>query len=339
MTWLEPVRSAEWGFRNKAKMVVAGSVDAPTLGILDGAGAGVDLQGCPLYPPAIAASFAPLAEFITLAGLVPYDIASRRGELKFVLVTGNDAGELMVRFVVRSTESLPRIRKYLPRLQEALPRLVVATVNLLPVHRAVTEGEEEIPLTLTEQLPMTVNGIPLALRPQSFFQTNTEVAAALYRQAAQWIASARPTSVWDLYCGVGGFALHALAAGREVTGIELSEQAAVAARETAAQLAARGTPGAAQARFIAADATEFALAGGSRPDLVVVNPPRRGIGARLALWLEASGVETVIYSSCNTESFARDLATMPSFAVEEARVLDMFPHTPHYELAALLRRR
>lgn len=337
--WLEPVRSAQAGFRNKAKMVVGGSVDSPSLGILDAKNAGVDLRACPLYPSAIAAAFAPLAEFITVARLVPYDVAARRGELKFVLVTGNERGELMVRFVLRSTESLARIRKHVPALRAAVPALAVASVNLLPEHRAATEGDVEIALTELQELPMPVNGIPLALRPQSFFQTNTEVAAALYRQAATWLDAARPRSLWDVYCGVGGFALHALAPGREVVGIEVSEQATRGAQAAAATLAAQGVAGAEGARFVAADATSFALAQPAAPDAVVVNPPRRGIGAELAGWVEGSGVETVVYSSCNTESLARDLAAMPSYAVAEARVLDMFPHTPHYELAALLRRR
>jgi 23S rRNA (uracil747-C5)-methyltransferase len=314
-------------------------MDAPTLGILDGAGAGVDLQNCPLYPPAIANSFAPLVRFITRARLMPYDVPSRRGELKFVLVTGNDAGELMVRFVLRSTESVARIRKHVPSLLTEVPGLVVATANLLPEHRAVTEGAEEIILTDAGHLPMPVNGVPLALRPQSFFQTNTAVAAALYSQAREWVDAAAPRALWDLYCGVGGFALHALADGRHVTGIESSEQATSAAAATAAHLASIGVPGAEGARFITADATAFALEADAPPDAVVVNPPRRGIGGDLARWLNSSAVETVIYSSCNTESLARDLQNMPSFYVAEARVLDMFPHTPHYELAALLKRR
>jgi 23S rRNA (uracil747-C5)-methyltransferase len=320
-------------------MVVGGSADAPTLGILDARGTGVDLQDCPLYPLAIAASFGPLARFVSVAGLVPYDVATRRGELKLILVTGNEAGELMVRFVLRSTEALARIRKHVPSLQAELPGLAVASVNILPEHRAVTEGETEILLTERETLPMPVNGIPLSLRPQSFFQTNTAVAAELYRQAAAWIDGAGPRSVWDLYCGVGGFALHALAPGRAVTGVELSGEATRAAQRTAATLASQGVEGADGARFLEDDATAFALAQPAPPDVVVVNPPRRGIGPALAAWLEGSGVDTVVYSSCNTESFARDLAAMPAYRVAEARVLDMFPHTPHYELAALLRRR
>src|SRR5690606_27753718 len=128
--WLPTVPSAEQGFRNKAKMVVSGSVEEPVLGIVDRAGTPVDLADCPLYPASVAAAFAPLARFVGLARLTPYDVPRRRGELKFLLVTGAPTGELMVRFVLRSTEALARIRKHLPTLREWLPQLRVASVNL-----------------------------------------------------------------------------------------------------------------------------------------------------------------------------------------------------------------
>ena len=336
--WLPPRRSAEQGFRTKAKMIVAGTAASPTLGILAPDGTGVDLQECGLYPEPLAAAFAPLAEFASRATLEPYDVPGRRGELKSIIVTVSPDGMLMVRFVMRSTESLARIRKHLPWLLAQVPTVVVASVNLLPEHKAVSEGEQEILLTEADTLTMRVNDIPLALRPQGFFQTNTDVAASLYRQVARWVEAAAPANVWDLYCGVGGFALHVLADGRAVTGIELSEQAVQSATGTARELAASGVAGAAGVRFITADAGEFARSQAASPELVIVNPPRRGIGADLATWLEDSDVRTVVYSSCNSESLARDLAAMPSLRPVQARVLDMFPHTDHYEVAVLLER-
>jgi 23S rRNA (uracil747-C5)-methyltransferase len=331
IAWHAPVVGPERGFRTKAKMVVGGSVSGPTLGILSPDGAGVDLAECPLYPPQLTMAFAPLTAFITRAAIEPYSVPERRGELKNVLITVAPSGELMVRFVLRSTESLARIRKHLPWLQAQLPQLAVASVNLLPEHRAVVEGEREILLTEAESLTMAVNGIDLHLKPQSFFQTNTDVATALYRQAAEWVDAAAPASVWDLYCGVGGFALHVTAPARRVIGVEVSEAAVQSAQRSALALGADAT-------FIASDATAWALAQPGPPDLVVVNPPRRGIGEALADWLEASGVRTVVYSSCNSESLAKDLARMPSLRPVEGRVLDMFPHTEHYEVAVLLER-
>lgn len=332
LVWLPPVTGPQERFRNKAKLVVGGTVDAPTLGILDGAGRGVDLRDCGLYEPAISDVLEPLARWIAAARLVPYDVPSRVGELKHVLLTASPDGELMLRLVLRSTEALARIRKHLPALQQALPALAVASVNVQPAHAAVLEGEREIPLTERQTLRMRVNEVDLHLRPRSFFQTNTAVAAALYRQAAAWIDEVAPATVWDLYCGVGGFALHATAPGREVTGVEVSSEAVASAEASAAELGLAGV------RFLAGDATAFAQTAGAAPDLVVVNPPRRGLGAELAGWLESSSARSVLYSSCNPDSLARDLAAMPSWRPRRARLLDMFPQTTHAEVLVLLGR-
>ena len=330
--WLPAVAGAESGFRNKAKMVVGGTVDSPSLGILDRDGRGVDLSDCGLYPDTLQAAFPALTSFITRAGLEPYDVPGRRGELKYFIVTQSPAGELMLRIVVRDETSLPGIRAELPWLLAALPQLKVVSANLHPEHKAVLEGEIELPLTEQQQLPMTINGVPLRLRPRSFFQTNTEIAAALYREAVAWTDALGPDTVWDLYCGVGGFALHLARPGRDVLGVEAGAEAVQAATDAAAAL---DVP----ARFVAADATGYALSSAEAPELVVVNPPRRGIGDELAGWLEASGAGHVLYSSCNAVSLAKDLAAMPSLRPVKARVFDMFPQTHHYEVLTLLQRR
>ncbi|WP_426243820.1 23S rRNA (uracil(747)-C(5))-methyltransferase RlmC [Nocardioides sp. LHG3406-4] len=332
LTWLPPVTGPESAFRNKAKMVVAGTVDEPTIGILDAAGEGVDLRDCGLHSPGLQAALPVLSSFVTTARLTPYDIAERRGELKHLLVTEAPSGGLMVRLVLRSQEPVTRIRKHLPALQAALPRLCVVSVNLQPEHKAVLEGPDEIVLTPAETLTMRIGDLDLHLRPQSFFQTNTEVATALYRQARTWVDAVAPASLWDLYCGVGGFALHCAAPGRTVTGIEVSAPAVESAGLSARQARLPGVS------FVAADATAYALGVSRAPELVIVNPPRRGIGADLATWLEASEVGHVVYSSCNAESLARDLALMPSLRPVEAVLLDMFPQTRHYEVMVLLSR-
>lgn len=332
--WLEPVTSPERHFRNKAKMVVGGSVDAPTLGILDARGHGVDLSDCPLYPAPITAAFPLLADFITRAQLVPYDVPRRRGELKYLLLTlAEHSSELMLRFVLRSTASLGRIRAQLPALRAVLPGLRVVSANLQPVHKAIVEGEQEILLGPQETLAMRLNGITLHLRPRSFFQTNTSVAAALYRQARDWVGTIDPPALWDLYCGVGGFALHCADSVREIVGIELSAEAIASACRSRAEL------GLARVHFQSGDATAFALAATNTPALVIVNPPRRGLGPALCQRLRDSTVCHIVYSSCNATSLARDITDLADFQPCEARLFDMFPHTAHFELCCLLERR
>lgn len=335
VAWLPPVEGGVSGFRNKAKLVVGGAPGRVTLGILGPDQQGIDLRECLIQSPEIYAAIPALAELLEASGLAPYDVPARHGELKFVHVTSSPAGRLMIRFVVRSARAADRLARLTDRLTELVPNVEAASINLLPEHKAVLEGDEERPL-IGSSLTMGLGRISLHLLPRSFFQTNTAVARALYTQATQWVAEARPASLWDLYCGVGGFALHCAptvgtATGPVVTGVEISE-AAIASAVRSAQEAGL------DARFIAGDATAFAISASELPEMVIVNPPRRGIGAELAGRLESSSVNRVIYSSCNPESLARDLAEMPGFVVRCARVFDMFPHTGHLEVMVLLER-
>ncbi|KQM82278.1 23S rRNA (uracil(747)-C(5))-methyltransferase RlmC [Agromyces sp. Leaf222] len=332
LDWLTPVGSREDGYRNKAKMVIGGTTAAPTIGILDADGHGIDLEACGICSPGHRAAFPVIAAFITRAGLTPYDVPSRTGELKHLILTESPDGELMIRFVVRSTEPVGRIRKHLPWLLAELPNARVVTANVLPEHKAVLEGEHEIVFTEASTLPMRLGDVTMHLRPQSFFQTNTEIAEALYVEARDWVRALAPDSAWDLYSGVGGFALHIADAAASVTGIETSVEA-VASAELSRTDAALS-----RVRFESGDATAFALGAEAAPDLVIVNPPRRGIGRELSGWLEASDVRHVLYSSCNAASLARDLEAMPSLRPVRGRVFDMFPQTTHFEVMVLLER-
>lgn len=201
---LSPVFGQESAFRNKAKMVVSGSVERPLLGMLHRDGTPVDLCECPLYPASFAPVFAVLKTFIARAGLTPYNVARKRGELKFLLLTESTySGELMLRFVLRSPTKLAQLQAALPWLQQQLPQLAVISANIQPVHMAILEGELEIPLTEQQALPEIFNQVPLFIRPQSFFQTNPQVAASLYATARQWVRELNINSMWDLFCGVG----------------------------------------------------------------------------------------------------------------------------------------
>lgn len=323
VAWEGAVASAESGFRNKAKMVVGGVRGNVTLGILGADGYGVDLTACGLHTSGIQAALPRLVTYLNEVGFTPYRVPEREGQLKHLILTEAPSGELMVRFVLRSPAEIPLIDRTLAS---------VVSVNLQPEHKAILEGPTETVLSDAETLLMQVNRVGLHLRPQSFFQTNTDVASALYRTAQAWIAEIDIASIWDLYCGVGGFGLHLAAPGRAVIGVEVSEQAIESAKQTAADL------GLASTSWRIGDAAAYALAAPFAPDLVVVNPPRRGIGADLARWLEKSAVQYVLYSSCNAESLAKDLALMPSLHPVRARLLDMFPHTAHHEVAMLLQR-
>lgn len=346
-TWLEPAASRRESFRNKVKLVVTGTAARPNLGILGPGGKGQDLANCPLPTPGIREAIPVLRRFISACRLEPYNAASDSGTLKNVLVTESPDGELMVRFVARRRGVQGVLFKRNDELLRALPNLRVITLNVQPEHKAILEGNEEIVITEAETIDMRMwvgtdaggesvgtdeSPIELTLRPKSFFQTNTDMAEILYRRAVEWVGDAE--HVWDLYSGVGGFALALATHGsaRRVVGVEESESAVEAARAATAKVHAP------QVEFVVADARTWVRSADDVPNVVVVNPPRRGIETDLAQWLNESAVERVFYSSCNIDTLARDLAHMPNFRVELAQVVDMFPHTEHFETVALLTR-
>ncbi len=331
--WRPPVNSAQQGFRNKAKMVVSGSVEKPLFGMVARDGEPVDLCACPLYPASFAAVFDVLKPFIARAGLTPYNVARKRGELKFLLLTESTQGGMMLRFVLRSHSKLAQLRAALPWLQQQLPQLQVISANIQPVHMAILEGEEEMALTPEQALPERFNGVPLYIRPQSFFQTNPQVAAALYATARDWVAELPVHSMWDLFCGVGGFGLHCATPQMQLTGIEISAEAIACAQQSAQQL------GLEQVSFAALDSTQFATGHTSVPQLVLVNPPRRGIGAELCAWLSRMAPDYILYSSCNPASMAQDIARLADYDISRVQLFDMFPHTAHFEVLTLLRRK
>lgn len=332
---LPAVASREDGFRTKAKMVVSGSKEQPVLGILND-GVAVDLSACPLYPAAFAPAFSLLKGFIQRAALTPYQVEQKQGELKLILLSQSQAsGRVMLRFVLRSKNCLASIQKHLPWLQQQWPELAVCSVNLQPVHMAVLEGPEEILLTSEELLREELNGIPLYLTPQSFFQTNTAVAAALYATAEQWAEAIPGQRLWDLFCGVGGFGLHLARAGRwQLTGIEIAPKAIASATRSASEL------GLSKVSFQALDAAAFAKASVQAPDLLVVNPPRRGLGAALCQSVMTLQPAWLMYSSCNPDTLARDLAWLNTdYQLLKVQLFDMFPHTEHAEVLTLLQKR
>ena len=308
--WCAPVSGPEQGFRNKAKMVVSGSVERPLLGMLHRDGTPEDLTDCPLYPDSFVPVFAALKPFIARAGLTPYNVARKRGELKYLLLTESQLdGGMMLRFVLRSEAKLAQLRAALPSLQAQLPQLKVITANIQPVHMAIMEGEQEIFFTEQQALAENFNDVPLWIRPQSFFQTNPTVASALYATARGWVRALPVSHMWDLFCGVA------------------------CAKQSAAAL------GLDRLHFQALDSTQFATAQADIPQLVLVNPPRRGIGKALCDYLSEMAPEFIIYSSCNAQTMAKDFAHLTGYRVEKVQLFDMFPHTAHYEVLTLLVRR
>ncbi|WP_318443207.1 23S rRNA (uracil(747)-C(5))-methyltransferase RlmC [Photobacterium leiognathi] len=336
--WLAPVESAETGYRNKAKMVVLGAAHEPCLGIqtqsaLEKTIKPVSLCRCSLYPADMQDLLLYIEQWIRRAGIPPYNLVKKKGELKFVLLTRSEnTGEFMLRFVMRSHTAIERIENNLADLLAAFPAIKVVSVNIQPVHMARLEGEEEIFLTDAHYLLEQFNHVPLVVRPKSFFQTNPKVAERLYATAKNWVSEVKPASMWDLFCGVGGFALHCAEEVEQVTGIEIEPEAIASAKRSAEIMGVNNLD------FAALDSTSFTQSNEAAPELVLVNPPRRGIGEALCQQLNTFAPKHIIYSSCNPQTLEKDLTRLKGYKVMKFQWFDMFPHTDHVEAMVLLER-
>ncbi|MEI8613448.1 23S rRNA (uracil(747)-C(5))-methyltransferase RlmC [Shewanella sp. PP-He15 brown] len=331
--FLPPITGDDSGFRNKAKMVVLGAAHEPVLGIVSPSGEAVDLCDCLLYPADMQALLHRLTRFVQQAGLSPYRVDKAKGELKFILLTRSQVrGEYLLRFVLRSHNGIERIERELPALLAEYPQIKVVSVNIQPIHMAILEGDEEIFLTENTRLEERFNHVPLFIRPKSFFQTNPQVAAKLYQTAREWVAEFSPHSLWDLFCGVGGFGLHCASKDITLTGIEI-ETEAIACAQMSAQIM-----GLENVSFMALDSTDFAKgkSAADKPDLIIVNPPRRGIGEALCQSLSEFAPKAILYSSCNPKTLAKDLEHIQGYHLTKVQLFDLFPHTDHFEVLAML---
>ncbi len=323
---LPSLTSPETGFRNKAKFIVSGSMEKPILGLI-----GKEILDCPVHDPAINLLAHDLVSFLSLCKLVPYNIPEKKGELKGVIVF-HEKGSF-VRFVLRSKEGLDRIRKNLPDLLKVHPEIQSVSVNIQPIHQAILEGEEEIFLGPQFVLTLNKGEGKILLRPQGFVQTNQIVAHELYQNAARWVKETGSKKFLELFSGQGAFSLTCAGVVEKGLGIEINTEAVLSANESARQ------SGYNHLSFHAMDAGDSEkLIQDFHPDMILVNPPRRGL-SRSVDHLLAASTEWIIYSSCSVESLAEDLRKLSTqYKIEKLRLFDMFPHTEHFETLVLLRR-
>lgn len=215
-------------------------------------------------------------------------------------------------------------------LTAAHPQVCSVILNVNPAATNVILGRQCRTLWGEDTLADTLCGVPVRLSPLSFYQVNTLGAEQLYGEAARMAQLDSGGTLLDLYCGAGTIGLSMAAACRQLVGAEIVPEAVENARANAARM------GAGNARFLCADAAEAAqqlLAEGLRPDVVVLDPPRKGCDEATLSAVASMGPRRVVMVSCNAATAARDAAWLAAhgYAPEAVRPVDMFPRTKHVE--------
>lgn len=321
--------------RNKAKMIAAGTYQYPILGIVDSAMHINELTNCPLHKNILNKIIKEIYRLISKYKINPYDMISKIGELKGVILSCNsNETQCCVRFVLKSIKNQTSIKELFDELINKFPQIKVTSINIQPIAHAILEGPEEIILSETKYLEETFGDIHLYFTPQSFMQVTAEIAKVLYQTGAKWIADKlshldSPTCL-DLYCGVGGFAIHIAKLGIQTQGYEINSSSIQAAKYGASKNNLQNLV------FETLD-IDSNLNISSKYDSIIVNPPRRGLSNNVIDFIINNDYKTCLYSSCNPKSLSSNLERLSDkFSVTKIQFFDMFPLTEHLETLVLL---
>ena len=326
-----PIQAASqpFGYRTNAKLVLGRQRGRVLLGLYRrGSHDVVDIGDCPLHHPLINKVATVLRDEITRQNISVYNPAHHQGLLRYISVRVSPQNQrVLVTFVTR--ERNYREMTYLAKwLCKKVPE-VVAVHELVnsSTGNVILNGETFKLLGKTDLLDQ-VGDIQLHIAPTAFFQVNHEQAGRIYRLVRDWAGLQQDQVALDLYCGIGGIALHLARDAGQVLGIEVVEAAVRSARRNA-QL-----NGLSNCDFRAGDVAELIHdLGGSAPQVAVLNPPRGGCEESVLEALLELAPPTLIYVSCNPQTLFRDLAILVQngYRAEKLQPFDMFPQTPHVE--------
>ncbi|MDZ4786323.1 MAG: 23S rRNA (uracil(1939)-C(5))-methyltransferase RlmD [bacterium] len=312
--------------RNKAKFVIAGSTQFPLFGFINNNQKAVDISQCPLHDQRLNQIAEITKSLIIKYRINPYNVLEKSGDLKYLLIrVVNNAESLIVRFVVRSKEIVSKLQNLSEELCKIDSRIKIITANIQPTHQAILEGREEILLSGSESVIEELSGFKIQISPQSFSQVTSNVAEKLYKAVATQIKTFQPKLILDLFSGSGCFSIFASNYFETCLGIEISDSAVRDANESAKLNCIKNI------RFESKDVLAFLTNFKEDPDLIILNPPRRGLKEEICNELSRIRPKQIIYSSCNSETLATDLKMLKDYEVSLVQPFDMFPMTEHFE--------
>ena len=297
----------------------------------------VDIADCLLQPEVDTACRAAVKNWMDAFGVPAYHEGTDKGLLRHLYLRTNRAGQVLCCLVVNGHQ-LPHQAELITALRAAAPGLVGVVLNANTRKTNVILGPEYHTLWGQDFLEETLCGHTFRLSVPSFFQINRAQTEILYRRAVDFAGLTGAETVVELYCGIGTISLTLARQARQVIGVEIIPQAVTDARANALR---NGL--AEKTRFACGDASALAArleAEGTRPDVVVVDPPRKGLAPDVVDTIARMAPERVVYVSCDPATLARDIARFSplGYRAVRAEAVDLFPRTAHIETVVLLRR-
>ena len=326
------------GYRNKAQYPVAAKKGRAYAGFFRaGTHQVVENDRCLILPEETDRVKAAVMDYVNQFRITVYDEATGKGLLRHIYVRrGAVSGQILVCLVVNG-RSLPRIPELIGRLK-AIPGFATLVLSVNTKKGNAVLGEEFLTLYGPGYIEDTLCGLTFRLSPRSFYQVNHAQAQRLYETAISLAEISKTDLVLDLYCGVGTITLAMAGAAGKVIGVEVIPQAVEDARDNARR------NGIENAEFFCGDAGQATLAleaQGIRPDVVIVDPPRKGLNADTIQALTRFSPKRLVYVSCDPATLARDIAQLKKsgYTLKSATAADLFPRCSHVETVVTLSRK
>mgnify|MGYP000902400781 CR=1 FL=1 len=294
----------------------------------------VDCRACRLAPPEFEKILGTVADWIEKYNISVYNETSRSGAVRHIYLRKAFAtGEIML-CLVSAQENLPHTDKLIESLKNE-KAIKSVLININPDDTNAVLGEKCIPLLGDGCITDILCGVKVRISPLSFYQVNRAQAEKLYKKAAEYAGDKRIKLLLDLYCGAGTIGLSMADKTEELIGIETVAPAIEDAKKNAS------ANGIENARFICADAGEASeklLAEGKRPEVIVLDPPRKGLAADVVESIAEMQPQRVVYVSCDSATMARDVKRLADlgYTAQRACAVDMFPRADHVEAVCLL---
>ena len=298
----------------------------------------VPCPDCRLQPGVLNEIGNTLCAFFAEKGIHPYNEETGKGLVRHIFLRrGAHSGQIMV-CLVCTRAKIPSVDELCTRLKEAFPDIVTILLNVNAKNTNVILGSETHTLYGQGYIEDTLCGVPVQLGPLSFYQVNTLAAEQLYGIAAEYAQLTPDDLLLDLYCGMGTIGLSMADHCRELVGVEIVPEAIESAKANAARM---GAAVSAKSRFFCADAGQAAAqlaADGLHPDVVMLDPPRKGCDEATLSAVVRMAPRRVVYVSCNPATAARDAAWLEQngYHAEKVQPVDLFPRTKHVETVCLL---
>jgi 23S rRNA (uracil1939-C5)-methyltransferase len=271
-------------------------------------------------------------------GIEAYDEKSHTGVLRHIMVrSGRETKETMIVLITR-TKNLPHVNELIRELTETYPNVKSIIHNINPARTNVILGDQTKVLWGQEYIYDSIGRVRFAISAKSFYQVNPTQTKQLYEKALEYAAINEDDTVIDAYCGIGTISLFLAQKAKKVYGVEVVPEAIKDAKMNAK------LNGMTNVEFAVGTAEEVMPRWkdeGLKPDVIVVDPPRKGCDEGLLGAMIEMGPKRIVYVSCNPSTLARDLRILEDggYETKEVQPVDMFPQSMHIESVTWLERR